>query len=76
MSKTTKILRVLPYVDASGGHRWRMRAGNGRVVADSAEAYSTRGKLMQAIDRLLTAEIVCDELPGEDLPQPFPGGEW
>ena len=27
------------YVDAAGEHRWRMVAGNGRIVADSAEGF-------------------------------------
>jgi uncharacterized protein len=27
------------YIDVAGQWRWRMRAGNGRVVADSGEGY-------------------------------------
>lgn len=27
------------YVDAAGEHRWRVKAANGEVVADSAEGY-------------------------------------
>lgn len=28
------------YVDDAGEHRWRLRATNGRIVADSAEGYA------------------------------------
>lgn len=30
------------YPDASGQFRWRLIAANGRIVADSAESYTTR----------------------------------
>lgn len=32
------------------GWYWRLRAGNGRVVADGSEAYSTRLSVLRAID--------------------------
>lgn len=28
------------YTDTQGGRRWRIRAANGKIVADSAEAYN------------------------------------
>lgn len=37
---------------AEGGWRWRWRTGNGRVVAYSAETYSTRNKVFRAIERM------------------------
>ncbi|HUS46902.1 MAG TPA: DUF1508 domain-containing protein [Phycisphaerae bacterium] len=30
------------YRDAKGEWRWRLRAGNGRIVADSGESYRKR----------------------------------
>lgn len=35
------------YIDAAGGHRWRLVARNGRTVADSGEAYA---RLQGAVD--------------------------
>jgi uncharacterized protein len=40
------------YRDASGGWRWTLIARNGRVVADSGEAYTTRRKAMTAAEHL------------------------
>ncbi len=36
------------YRDKSGGWRWRLKAGNGRIVADSAESYRRRGSCLDA----------------------------
>jgi uncharacterized protein YegP (UPF0339 family) len=36
-------LRVIFYEDASGEWRWQVRAGNERVIADSAEGYVNYG---------------------------------
>ena len=30
------------YTDASGGWRWRVKATNGRIIADSGESYVSR----------------------------------
>ncbi len=30
------------YTDARGEYRWRLKANNGRIVADSAEGYSSK----------------------------------
>lgn len=37
---------------ATDGWRWRLKARNGRIVADSAEAYSSRTKARNAADAL------------------------
>lgn len=47
------------YRDAAGGYRWRMIAANGRIIADSGEAYATEGGLARAI-RMITRRM----LPG------------
>lgn len=32
------------YVDDAGFHRWRIRAGNGEIVAASSEGFATKQK--------------------------------
>jgi uncharacterized protein YegP (UPF0339 family) len=36
-----------------GDWRWRARARNGRIVADSGEAYSSRAAASTAVERLV-----------------------
>lgn len=38
-----KQVRIEIFVDGAGEFRWRAVAGNGEVVADSAEGYRHRG---------------------------------
>ena len=45
-------LRIRVY-RAKDGWRWRMTAGNSRIVADGGEAYTRRGDAARAVDRLL-----------------------
>lgn len=47
------------YVDKAGESRWRFKASNGRVIADSGEGYSTRKKARTAARR--TAELMAIE---------------
>jgi uncharacterized protein YegP (UPF0339 family) len=37
------------YKDVQGKWRWRLRAGNGEIVAQS-EAYSSRGAALKGVD--------------------------
>ncbi len=37
------------YQDARGFWRWRLKAVNGRIIADSAEGYSSRSAVDEAI---------------------------
>ncbi len=59
----TKPWRIEKY-RAADGWRWRMRAGNNRIVADSGEAYRSRENCQGAIRRLLDAmgEATCHTL--------------
>lgn len=41
------------YRDSSGQWRWRLRAGNGRVIADSGEAYRKQADCLAGL-RLAT----------------------
>jgi uncharacterized protein YegP (UPF0339 family) len=44
--------------EARDGWRWRMIAGNGKIVADGAEAYSTRGNARRAVNSILASSWV------------------
>lgn len=52
MNKQPKIEK---YQDAGGGFRWRMKATNGRIIADSAEAYASASGLDRAVASVLDA---------------------
>ena len=41
------------YKDAGGRWRWRLKAANGRIVADSAYSYARPGVAEHAADRVL-----------------------
>lgn len=40
------------YEDAADEHRWRLKSGNGQVVADSGEGYSSKPALGDAVERV------------------------
>ena len=37
---------------APDGWRWRLRAANGRIIADGGEAYSSRAGAVRAVNRV------------------------
>jgi uncharacterized protein YegP (UPF0339 family) len=43
---------LLVYRDVQAGWRWRLLAGNNRIVADSGESYKTKRGAMRAAERL------------------------
>lgn len=43
------------YRDNAGGFRWRLQAGNNRIVADSGESYFDRSGAKQAAERVRRA---------------------
>lgn len=43
------------YPDTAGDWRWRLRAANGRIVADSAEGYASKRNARRAITSLFDA---------------------
>ena len=49
------------YLDAARQYRWRLKAANGRIVADSGEGYNSRSSAHQA------AERVRDEVAGAQI---------
>ena len=57
-----KPMRVDIYQDKAGGWRWRLRAGNHRIVAESGESYSSQRNVVDACDRMgryAWDEIAC-----------------
>ncbi|WP_435115246.1 DUF1508 domain-containing protein [Halolamina sp. C58] len=40
------------YEDSAGEHRWRLKSGNGQVVADSGEGYSRQSSVEDAVERV------------------------
>lgn len=42
---------------AADGWRWHLKAGNGKIVADSGEAYATKPNANRAARRLRTSVI-------------------
>lgn len=40
---------------AKDGYRWRLRAANGRIIAESGEAYARKQGAEKAVDRVIEA---------------------
>ena len=51
--------------DVAGEWRWRLRASNGRIMADSGEGYRRRTSVRKAVDRvrsILTGDVPVVEV--------------
>lgn len=48
-------MKIVIYEDLRGEHRWRLVAGNGRIVADGSEGYLDETNARDAVERLLRA---------------------
>lgn len=55
--------KIEVYADEAGEWRWRVRAGNGRILADSGEGYRRRRDCVAGL-RLLFAAL--DRLVDDD----------
>lgn len=51
------------YKDSAGEWRWRLKAVNGRIIADSGEGYSTKQGCLDDVDRVKASK---DALVVED----------
>lgn len=60
-------MRFTVYKDKRGEHRWRMRADNGRIIADSGEGYKTRPGAIKAVVRMFKAFDWGEELVRQHL---------
>lgn len=47
------MIRIRIYQDRAGEWRWRLKAANGKIVADSSEGYKRRSAADRAVQRLL-----------------------
>jgi len=54
------------YSDKQGQFRWRLKANNNRIMADSGEGYASRASARQAAERV-RAEVAT--APIEDINQ-------
>lgn len=48
------------------GHRWRLKATNGKIIADSSEAYSSASALDRAVESVVLAFGVGVEVVDRD----------
>lgn len=44
------------YKDTKGEWRWRLKASNGRILADSGEGYTTEKECKADIDRVMRSK--------------------
>lgn len=51
---------TLSIYQARDGWRWRLRAANGRIVAESGEAYTRKAGAIKAANRLIGAVITLE----------------
>ena len=54
------------YRDGRGEWRWRLRASNGRILADSSEGYRRRASVRKAVERVRSI-LATDALVTEVL---------
>ena len=54
------------YEDASGEWRWRLVAGNGRIIADSGEGYVDRSGVVRAINIVKQVITLIENEPIDD----------
>ena len=47
--------RVQFYKDAKGEYRWRLRAANNKIIAESGEGYKTLAGVKRALDTVVDA---------------------
>ena len=49
------------YKDHKGEWRWRLKAANGKVLADSGEGYNSKQACKAGIELVKTASVVEDD---------------
>jgi uncharacterized protein YegP (UPF0339 family) len=71
MKKNKRPAEFVTYMDATLYWRWRLIAPNGRIISDSAEAYSTRAHVKRAVRQIIAAvvggAVITDELPKQKV---------
>jgi uncharacterized protein len=66
MARRVKAPKLEFYRDDIGDHRWRVRAANGRIVADSAEGYRKRADCDRGAGITAQAIIAHHQAPASD----------
>jgi len=61
-------MKIYIYKDESGFWRWRMKASNGKIVADSGEGYATRSNARRAVKRLTNIDWAGSPALYQDFP--------
>jgi uncharacterized protein YegP (UPF0339 family) len=51
---SSRTLKFETYADAKGEARWRLKSGNGQVIATSGQGYKDKRDARKAIDRIKT----------------------
>lgn len=65
------------YQDAGGDWRWRLQAGNGKIIADSAEGYETSAGAYRAASRVFPDTPASPTPSGPSVtPRPAPYIPW
>jgi uncharacterized protein YegP (UPF0339 family) len=49
------------YQDANNEYRWRLKAANGKIIADSGEGYTTKQSCKDGIELVRKATVVEDD---------------
>lgn len=53
--------------EAEDGFRWQLRAGNGRIIAESGEAYTTAKKAQDAFAKVFGIQFSLYDEEGNEL---------
>lgn len=46
-------LKFQMYRDSKGGYRWKLKAGNGKVIATGGESYTAKASCLSGIDLVM-----------------------
>lgn len=49
------------YKDEAGEYRWRLKAANGNILADSGEGYKNKDDCITAINSVRSAELTVED---------------
>ncbi len=51
------------YRDAANLYRWRLRAANNEIIADSSEGYASKRNVMRAVGKLVAQMLNVQDIP-------------
>lgn len=53
MTKPPGNIRIEYYIDRRGEHRWRIKASNNKIIADSSEGYKNKADAQTAAEQVM-----------------------